>query len=162
MLLATAVAPCAPQARSSGPLFSVTNPTSTTYPSYVCYAYTWVATGLSAALAFFFRHDPGGWMVDEIQVYHGLTQLIVNGGFESGSLSGWNYSGTCSVYIGTAYSGSSYAKAGSYYYYDRCSQNGDTMSQSFVTVPGDTYVISFWMTNYSCCSTTEIANITIT
>lgn len=158
----TAAPPCATQARSSGTLLSITNPTSSTYPTYTCYAYTWIATGSSATLSFFFRHDPGGWMVDEIKVYHGLSQLIVNGGFESMSLTGWNYSGTCNYYIGEAYSGSSYAKAGGYYYYDRCSLYGDTIAQSFVTVPNDVYTISFWMMNYSCCSATEIANITIT
>ncbi|CAF2626560.1 unnamed protein product [Rotaria sp. Silwood2] len=158
----TAVPPCTPQSRSSGTLFSVTNPASFAYPSYTCYAYTWVATGSSATLSFFFRHDPGGWMLDDVNVYHGLTQLIVNGGFEAGALTGWSYSGSCYFYTGTAYSGSSYAKSGSYYYYDRCSQYGDTISQTFATVAGDIYVISFWLTNYSCCSATEIANVTIT
>jgi hypothetical protein len=120
-----------------------------------------VATGSSATLSFFFRHDPGGWMLDDVSVYHGLTQLISNGGFESGNLNGWNYTGTCNHYAGVAYSGSSYANTGNYYYYDRCALYGDTISQSFSTVAGDIYVISFWLTNYDCCGTTEIANITI-
>lgn len=162
LILATVAPPCTPQIKSSGVLFSVLNPTSSNYPTYTCFAYTWVATGTSATLSFFYRHDPGGWMLDDVKVYHGVTQLIVNGGFETGNLNGWTYSGSCNFYTGQSYSGSSYAKSGNYYYYDRCSYYGDTISQSFTTVPGDTYVISFWQTNYSCCSTTEIANITLT
>jgi hypothetical protein len=102
-------------------------------------------------------------MLDDVNVYHGLTQLLTNGGFESGSLTGWIYSGgSCNYYTGTAYSGSSYAKTGNYYYYDRCSTATDTISQTFSTVVGDTYVISFWLTNYNCCGTTETASVTIT
>ena len=100
-------------------------------------------------------------MLDDVNVYHGLTQLITDGGFESGTLSAWNYSGTCYLFTGQAYSGSSSAHSGSSYYYDRCRSYGDTISQTFATTAGDTYVISFWLTNYSCCGTTEIANITI-
>jgi hypothetical protein len=120
-----------------------------------------VATQSSATLSFFFRNDPGGWMLDDVTVYQGSTQLIVNGGFETGDLTGWNYSGNCNWYIGEAYYGSGYAKAGNYYYYDRCSFYGDTIRQTFATIINYTYVISFWLTNYGCCSATEIANITL-
>lgn len=137
------------------------NPSSFPYPTYTCYAYMWIATRSSATLSFFFRHDPDGWMLDDIEVYHGMTQLIINGGFESGNLTGWIRTGTCNVYIGMAYPGSSWAKSGNYYYYDRCANHGDEISQTFATIPGDTYVISFWLTNSGCCGTTEIANITL-
>ncbi|CAF3927531.1 unnamed protein product [Rotaria sp. Silwood1] len=162
MLLVTAVPPCTPQSKSTGILFSVTNPTLSDHPTYTCYAYTWVATGSSATLSFFFRHDPGGWMLDDVKVYHGLTQLITNGGFEAGNLNGWSYTGSCNYYTGSVYLGASNAKSGSYYYYNPCAKYGDTISQAFSTVAGDTYVISFWLTNYECCVTTEIANVTIT
>ncbi|CAF0729126.1 unnamed protein product [Adineta steineri] len=158
----TATPPCSPQSRSTAMLLNITQPTSSNFPSYDCYAYTWVATKASATLSFFFRQDSGGWMLDDINVYHGTTQLIINGGFETGNLNAWNYSGSCAYLTGTAYSDSSYAKTGIYYYYDRCMSYGDTISQTFSTVVGDIYVISFWLTNYLCCSLTEIANVTIT
>jgi len=101
-------------------------------------------------------------MLDDVKVYHATTQLISNGGFETGDLTDWAYSGSCNVYDGVAFYDPSYAKSGNYYYYDRCAKSGDTISQKFSTVPGDIYVISFWMTNYKCCGTTEIANVTIT
>jgi hypothetical protein len=161
ILLATAVPPCTPQSSTTGTLFTVTNPTSSSYPTYTCYAYTWLAIGSSATLSFFFRNDPGGWMLDDVNVYHGITQLITNGGFETGNLNGWNYSGSCFLLTGQSHSGSSSSKTGNYYYYDPCRNFGDTISQTFSTVAGDTYVISFWLTNYYCCSPTQTANITI-
>ncbi|CAF1454017.1 unnamed protein product [Adineta steineri] len=158
----TATPPCSPQSRSTGVLLSITQPSSSNYPSYDCYAYTWVATGASAALSFFFRQDIGGWMLDDVNVYHGTTQVIINGGFEAGNLNAWNHFGSCAVNTGMAYSGRSDANTGDYYYYDPCTLYGDTISQTFSTVIGDIYIISFWLTNYWCCSLTEIANVTIT
>ncbi|CAF1453989.1 unnamed protein product [Adineta steineri] len=161
--IVTTTPPCSPQPRPTGVLLNITQPSSSNYPLYDCYAYIWVATGASATLSFFFRQDAGGWMLDDVSVYHGTAQLITNGGFETGNLNAWNYSGSCFLNKGEAYSGSSYAKTGSYYYYDRCAlYDGDTISQTFSTIVGNTYVISFWLTNCGCCSLTEIANVTIT
>ncbi|CAF1249744.1 unnamed protein product [Adineta steineri] len=163
--MATVAPPCTPQSVSNGTLLHITNPTSFIYPNYTCHAYTWTATALSATLSFFFRHDPGGWMIDDVSVYYGVTQKIINGGFETGNLTGWNYTGNCNLDVnrGLAYPGSSYAKSGSWYYYDCCAGNmmGDTISQTFSTIVGGTYTISFWLTNYYCCNATEIANITL-
>nr|ACD54596.1 endoxylanase precursor-like protein [Adineta vaga] len=154
---------CIQQSTTGGTLLYILNPTSTIYPLYTCYSYTWIATGASATLSFFFRHDPGGWMVDDITVYRGSTQLLVNGGFETGNLTGWIRTGTCNLNIGEAYFGNTYAKSGDWYYYDRCAGagNGDTISQTFSTIPGEIYNITFWLANYDCCDETEIANITL-
>jgi hypothetical protein len=160
-ILATVAPPCNAQVASGGILFSVTNPTSSSYPSYTCYAYIWVGTGSPVTLSFFFRNDVGGWLLDDVSVYHGLTQMIVDGGFESGDISAWTYSGTCDFWAGVDYSDSTKAHSGGWFYYDPCASGGDTISQTFSTVAGDTYVISFWLTNDSCCSATQIANITL-
>ncbi|CAF1252983.1 unnamed protein product [Adineta ricciae] len=149
------------QPRSTTVLFSITNPSSSNYPSYNNYTYTWVATETSATLSFFFRHDPGRWMLDDVSVSHGSTELINDGGFETGNLNAWNYSGSCSYHKGQAYKDPSYAKSGSYYYYDRCRSYGDTISQTFYTMIGETYIISFWLTNYDCCGHNETAYVTI-
>ncbi|UJR11076.1 hypothetical protein I4U23_015258 [Adineta vaga] len=159
----TDVPRCIQQSTTGGTLLYILNPTSTIYPLYTCYSYTWIATGASATLSFFFRHDPGGWMVDDITVYRGPTQLLVNGGFETGNLTGWIRTGICNLNIGEAYFGNTYAKSGDWYYYDLCAGdgNGDTISQTFSTIPGEIYNITFWLANYDCCDETEIANITL-
>ncbi|UJR19962.1 hypothetical protein I4U23_023094 [Adineta vaga] len=161
--LLTVIPPCPPQPISNQTLLYLFNPTTSIYPAYNCYAYTWIATGPSATLSFFFRHDPGGWMIDDVNVYHGSTQMIINGGFETGSLTGWTRKGNCNLNIGQVYSGSTYAKSGNYYYYDPCAgmNMGDTLQQTFSTIMGDTYVISYWLTNYGCCNATTIANISL-
>jgi hypothetical protein len=96
-----------------------------------------------------------------VSVYQGSTQMISNGGFETGDLTGWNYSGSCGSSPGAVGSGSSFANSGNYFYYDACSNFGDTISQTFTTVIGDTYDISFWLTIDGCCGTTVVANITL-
>ena len=96
-----------------------------------------------------------------MSVYHGLTQMIADGSFESGTLNPWNYTGTCSFWTGEDYDDITRAHTGQWFYYDQCVGFGDTISQTFPTVAGDTYVISFWITDDSCCSPTQIATVTL-
>lgn len=159
VVLVTAPPPCVPQASLNGTLYRVTNPTAS-MSAYTCFAYTWIATGLTATLSFFFRHDPSNWRLDEVKVYHGFTQLITNGGFENG-FDNWTLVGSCNIFSGSVPNSASNAKAGSYYYKSPCALYGQTLSQTFPTVIGDTYVISFWLINDGCCGTTVIANITV-
>ena len=103
-------------------------------------------------------------MLDDVTVYHNSTQLIVNGGFETGTLNSWVRTGSCNFLSGSVFwdiSGNA-AKSGSYYYNSPCALYGETISQTFSTVVGDQYVIGFWLTNYGCCTPTEIVNVTIT
>lgn len=132
---------------------SIHNPTSSNFPTYNLYSYVWTATASRSTLSFVSRHDPGGWLLDSVVVNRTSASLIVNGGFETGSLSGWNYTNSCSSYPGAV--GSYYAaKSGSCYYYSSCVNGTDTISQQFSTTIGASYQISFWLANIGCCNPT--------
>jgi hypothetical protein len=161
---------CESNFSSSSVLFDVKNPTTDVwgFPCYKPYSYSWIATGTSATLSFFFRHDPQGWLLDDVSVSSGSIQMIQNGGFELGNLQYWNYtlsSGRCGTNPGQVFSASvrNYSYASNYFYYALCGNNGcDVISQTFSTVAGTTYNISFFLTNKQCCGATEIAGVTIT
>ena len=152
--------PCAPQTSADGILYTAMNP-NVSMTSYTCFAYTWIATGSSATLSFFFRHDPSNWLLDDVSVHHGLTQVLNNGGFESGNTV-WTRTGLCAFSTGSITWSLVLARTGFYYYTSPCRNYGDTLSQTFPTVAGDNYVIRFWLANAACCATTVMANITVT
>ncbi|CAF3284400.1 unnamed protein product [Rotaria sp. Silwood2] len=137
--------PCTPVAvGSSSVLFS----TSSLITSYTCKAYSWTSnkTG-NIALAFQLRDDPDYWYVDDVSVYNGGVQMLVNGGFESGFLSpGWirtTPNGVCSGPGGTVSSIS--PRTGSYCLRDGYIGCADQISQSFAVTAGQLYVVSFWI-----------------
>ena len=83
-----------------------------------------------------------------MKVYAEGTQILVNRGFETGSLSPWVVSypnegcGFGSV-LGQVCT--SYPHSGSYDYCDGCNTVADKVSQSFGVTAGQIYVVSFWL-----------------
>ena len=91
----------------------------------------------------------------------GITQanLISNGGFESGSFSGWGTSGlTCSG-VGSTFSVATGGcvgmvsdpgpYSGNYAAYLGTALGGGVISQAFATTPGQTYLVDFFLANGS-------------
>jgi acyl-coenzyme A thioesterase PaaI-like protein len=122
-------------------------PGATSQQSYTQYTYTYTATMAETWLTFEFRHDPSYWDLDDVSVTNaGGTNLIVNGGFETGSLSPWTLGGTSGLQnSGTVETG--HAHAGTYSYVDGSVDGTDGIYQGFSTVAGQTYTISFWLAN---------------
>jgi hypothetical protein len=70
------------------------------------------------------------------------TNPVVNGGFESGSFTGWTVSGITSVIAGAAHSGSFGAQLG-----NTNPSNTSSISQTF-TMPASSPSLSFWYNNH--------------
>ncbi len=93
------------------------------------------------------------WLLDDISVNHTntSTDVLINGDFENGTLMGWTQYCATNSNCGTGYYGqltNSTCYSGSYCYVDKC-DNYDYLTQSFVTVSGDYYLISFYLRIYS-------------
>ncbi|CAF1134930.1 unnamed protein product [Adineta steineri] len=95
------------------------------------------------------------WLLDEVSVNHTNTNadVLTNGNFETGDLSGWtqycntnvNCDGKSTNNSGhTVPTGSGPCYSGSYCVFDSC-LNTDYLEQSFPTVPGDFYIISYYL-----------------
>ncbi|CAF1236380.1 unnamed protein product [Adineta steineri] len=141
----TPMPPCTPvSVGSSSNLLSATSGGS----SYTCYAYAWtpLTTG-TVTLTFSLQHNPAYWFLDDVSVYNGGTEMLSNGGFESGSFApGWIKAAPTGCGSGTTgYISSTYHRTGSYGYADGCNSHTDQLSQSFVVTAGQSYVVSFWL-----------------
>jgi hypothetical protein len=82
--------------------------------------------------------DPSRTLFDDITLTAPVSNPIVNGGFETGSFSGWTTSGVAPTLVSTgAHSGTYAARAGS-----TAASNGDSNVAQTFTAPGGT--LSFW------------------
>ncbi len=115
--------------------------------SYTYYQYTFVATSTNTTMMLALRQDPSYWCLDDISVNYNGVQMWQNGGFEMSPLTqyylycnpnGASASGTIST---------SCVHSGSHSFYDGSVGFSDYLSQSFTTVVGATYNISFWLAN---------------
>ncbi len=142
LLATTPTPPCTPTSvGSASTLYSTSSSTATTY---TCLAYEWTSptTGL-VTLAFQLRHDPNYWYLDDVSVYGGATQMISNGGFETGSFSPWVASVPCGG--SSAQVGTTLPHSGVYALNDGSFGCADQVSQQFTATAGQIYVVSFWL-----------------
>ncbi|CAF1424006.1 unnamed protein product [Adineta ricciae] len=118
--------------------------------SYIQYLYTYQATSAITTLMFCFQNQQYFWALDSVSMkdFQNSTELIRNGGFETGGWDYWTY--YCSKYDGSGMRKSYLScspKAGSWFYLDIQYSAGDGIYQNVTTVIGRNYTISFYLAN---------------
>lgn len=99
-------------------------------------------------LAFQLRNDPGIWSLDDVSIYAGADQMIINGDFETGSLSPWvrtTTSGSCGGAAAGGHVSTVSPHTGTYVLVDGSYGCADIISQQFNATAGQLYTISFWL-----------------
>ncbi len=127
--------------------------------SYTNYTASFVASTTSSVITWAFRNDPGYFGFDDASVSTGGgANLLTNPGFEAGPVgsvaTGWTaYTQTRMAFpgeVGTTGTDSHLAaNSGSDYWYDGSTGGYDGLSQTINTVIGQTYTISYELTQYS-------------
>ena len=127
---------------------------NTTAQNYTLYTYNYTATQTQTYLTFQFRQDPAFWGLDDISVKNSAgTNLVANGGFETGNLSSWTLIGQQGLNAAGTVSGGTVGTApannhtGSYHFYDGAVNGVDGIFQSFETTVGQTYTVQFYLAN---------------
>ena len=155
---------CPPIARYGlGALWTTNTPTTNTY---TCQAYSWIATANGTlSLQFQLQHGPGRWYVDDVSVFHGGTQLLVNGGFESGTLAPWIRTtpngSNCTGQIAAVTNSAGLAHAGIWFLWDGEVNCYDQIEQHFSVIAGEAYVISYWLRSTTTTGSPIFANVSI-
>jgi hypothetical protein len=137
---------------------NTSNTTSTLLPKTCNNSNTWVqvttsvTAGHSLTLTLTshddnYYADPTYTLYDDVALSAAVSNPIVNGGFETGSLSGWTASGAATGVSTTAHSGSYSAQLGL-----STPTNGDSSIAQTFTAPSGTSTLSFWY-NVNCPDT---------
>jgi PEP-CTERM motif len=117
--------------------------------TYTLYSTTFTATLALTDITFAFRHDPGYFAMDNVSVTPGPG--FVNGGFETGDLTGWTYDNMYGVSFAGVVSNGCHGLpnfAGSFVWCDGATQGYDAIDQKVATVIGTTYTVSFWLDQF--------------
>ncbi|CAF1311274.1 unnamed protein product [Rotaria sordida] len=125
---------------------------------YYNYVTTYTAIGTSTRIAFSFRRNNGYFALDNLSVRSFTapsTELLVNGGFEMGDLTGWSYCSqdNSSMTGGVKGNSSNFtylsftfrSQSGSYYYVGGGTTYADYISQTFSSTIGALYTVSLWI-----------------
>ena len=117
--------------------------------AYTCRNFSWIASKNGSVLfAMRFRNDPYRWYIDDVSILSGSTEMLVNGGFETGSLLPWVWTepnGTCSGQHAAVTNSTAVPQAGVYGLWDGSYGCFDQVAQSFSVLIGRQYLISFWL-----------------
>jgi hypothetical protein len=122
------------------------------FPYYYTVVYNYTALSNATRIAFAFLIQNYYFALDSVSVRDFLapsTEILLNGGFETGNLSSWLY---CNQNNGTYAEGvksnltyqnyTYYPQAGNYYYLGGSNISADYMIQSFPTQVGHRYTIT--------------------
>jgi hypothetical protein len=151
------IAPSCSSPNTVGLIFNFISNSTTT--NYTLHTYGFTANSSSKTLTFAMKGDSAAthyyWLLDSVSVNNtnASTNVLINGGFELGNLTGWiQFCATNASCGSTGNYGqltTSPCYSGSYCYVDKCSSGFDYLIQSFNTVIGDYYLLSFYLRVFS-------------
>jgi hypothetical protein len=127
-------------------------------PAYTQYTSSFVASSSESTVTFVFRHDPGFFGFDNAVVTGAgcVSNCLLNGSFEVGpptvppnGAPSWTYFQQVGVtflgYVAASGTNGLVPENGSQFWDDGATQGYDGIDQTFATVAGDTYNVSYFL-----------------
>ncbi|CAF5014807.1 unnamed protein product, partial [Rotaria socialis] len=151
---ATTSPPCTKTPNVAGAIFRFT--TANISLTYTRYSYGFTASDSSSTVTFTITGDSGGgkhyWLIDDASVNDTTnnTNVLTNGNFDEGTFNGWTQFCATDANCGNDFYGqltNSSCRSAPGCYMDRCNNGGfyDYLLQSFETVSGNYYILSFYI-----------------
>ncbi|CAM4893490.1 unnamed protein product [Rotaria socialis] len=146
--------PCTKTPNVAGAIFSFS--TASIPLTYTRYSYGFTASDSSSTVTFILTGDSGPgqhyWLIDDVSVNdtRNNTDLLTNGDFDDGTFNGWTQFCATDANCGNGLYGqltTSPCRSAPKCYMDKCN-NGryyDYLLQSFQTVTGNYYILSFYI-----------------
>jgi hypothetical protein len=127
-------------------LYYTSAPTTYTLETYT---YNASSTG-TAVLQFGFTSSGGNKIgyLDDVSIVDtnaSNSEMLINGGFENGTLVGWQQLCTSSCQASSGSITNTLCNTGSYCYMDGCKAGLDFLQQTFTTSIGHVYTLNFWL-----------------